>query len=276
MNKFYIVFLLTLITSIHSLSAKDLSEHYLKCLSQADSLVKLSDYAQAEVKLNDAINSEPDNPMNVLLMSNIGLMRHYSGSDSLALEILNKAVDLAPASVTIRSNKAKVLASLNLLKQAENEYATVAKLDSTIAEPLYMQTILNLSMENVARADSVSSVLIRRFPTNLQAQEARAYFLVHDKQFEQALPLLNASIKADPTATNYSQRAFCHLMLKNLNEASADINSALNLDPLNAELYAYRAALNKMRFRPEDAETDARHALQLGANRKQLQQLGVL
>ncbi len=276
MKKTAPAYLILLITFFHSLAAKDLTTHYIKCLTEADSLVKLSDYAEAENKFNEAIESEPDNPMNVLLLSNIGLMRHYSGSDSTALEILTKAAALAPSSVTVRSNKAKVMTSLNLLAQAEIEYGLIAALDSTIAEPLYMQTIINLQQGNTIKADSISSMLINRFPENLQAQEARAYFLVANRNYEQAIPLLNKAIKADPTASNYSQRAFCHLMLENLNDASADITSALNLDPMNAELYAYRAALNKMRYRPDDADNDARHALQLGASRKQLQQLGVL
>lgn len=276
MKKIVLLLSSLFITFFHLLTAKDLSERYLKCLSEADSLVKLSNYAEAEIKFSEAIEAEPDNPMNVLLMSNIGLMRHYSGSDTLALEILDKAASLAPSSVTVRSNKAKVLASLNLLIQAEAEYESIALLDSTIAEPLYMQTLINLRQGNISKADSISARLIKRFPDNLQAQEARAYFLVASSKYEKAIPLLNTVIKADPSASNYSQRAFCHLMLENLNDASADITSALNLDPMNAELYAYRAALNKMRYRPDDADNDARHAMQLGASRKQLQQLGVL
>ncbi len=53
-------------------------------------------------------------------------------------------------------------------------------------------------------------------------------------------------------------------MLDQLSEASDDIARGLELDPEDGELYLYRAALNKMRYRVADARADAERARQLG------------
>ena len=55
-------------------------------------------------------------------------------------------------------------------------------------------------------------------------------------------------------------------MTGELQEAAADIASAMELAPLDGELYLYRAALNKMHFRPDDARKDAERAVQLGVD----------
>ncbi len=53
-------------------------------------------------------------------------------------------------------------------------------------------------------------------------------------------------------------------MTSQLGDAAEDIASGLELDPLDGELYLYRALLNKMRYRQDDAEADGRQAIKLG------------
>ncbi len=64
----------------------------------------------------------------------------------------------------------------------------------------------------------------------------------------------------------YGARAYCYLMTGNLQDAADDIAAALELAPDDGELYLYRAALNKMHFRPDDARKDARKAIELGVD----------
>ncbi|WP_301343492.1 tetratricopeptide repeat protein, partial [uncultured Duncaniella sp.] len=64
----------------------------------------------------------------------------------------------------------------------------------------------------------------------------------------------------------FGARAYCYLMTDDLQAAAEDIAQALELDPNDGELYLYRAALNKMHYRPEDAKKDAERAIQLGVD----------
>ncbi len=62
-------------------------------------------------------------------------------------------------------------------------------------------------------------------------------------------------------------------MTGNLNEASSDISEGMRLDPADGELYLYRALLNRMRYRPDDARADARRAVELGVAASRAQAL---
>ena len=44
------------------------------------------------------------------------------------------------------------------------------------------------------------------------------------------------------------------------------------MTPDDGELYLYRAALNKMRYRPDDAKADALKAIELGVDKKRAAQ----
>ena len=55
-------------------------------------------------------------------------------------------------------------------------------------------------------------------------------------------------------------------MTDDLPEAASDIAEALSLAPDDGELYLYRAALNKMHYRPDDARREARMAIELGVD----------
>ena len=56
------------------------------------------------------------------------------------------------------------------------------------------------------------------------------------------------------------------MMTEQLADASADIGDAMKLYPLNGELYLLRAWLNKLYYRHNDAEADAKRAIELGVN----------
>ncbi len=54
------------------------------------------------------------------------------------------------------------------------------------------------------------------------------------------------------------------MMSGSLSEAADDIARGLEIDPAYGELYLYRALLNRLRYRSEDARADARRAVSLG------------
>ncbi|MBR2146669.1 MAG: hypothetical protein IJ925_04485 [Muribaculaceae bacterium] len=67
----------------------------------------------------------------------------------------------------------------------------------------------------------------------------------------------------------------CRLLLatKQLNEASLDIASALELDPDDPFIYVLRAKLNKLRYNRNDMERDIRLAVAHGLSEDDVKQL---
>lgn len=274
-SKFFILSLILLVTA-GTIAAQDLSVEYLENISAADSLIKKSKWGEAEEKFMEAMRLHPSNPTNVLLMSNVGMLRHYAGRDSSALAILNDAVSIAPRSVTVRSNRAEVLMSLGQINKALDDYTAMLEQDSMLIEPHHMRCLINLSGGNLTAAEKDAQFLEKNFPNEVETNEACGIINVIKGNFKAAVANYTVLVKKRPTATNYGERAYCYIMTDYLNEASADLNEAIRLDPQNGELYLYRAILNKKRFRPSDSADDIRKAISLGVDRRQIEQWGLL
>ena len=60
-------------------------------------------------------------------------------------------------------------------------------------------------------------------------------------------------------------------MIQQLNEASQDIQQALQITPDDALLYVLRAKLNKMRYNYEDMERDIKLATKYGMTREEVE-----
>ena len=92
---------------------------YIKYIELADEAVKKQDWNRAEALLREAMQSEPSNPQNVMLLSNVGMFQFYRGEDSLALHTLSEARAIAPASTVILNNRAKVLLHMGREEDAD-------------------------------------------------------------------------------------------------------------------------------------------------------------
>ncbi|MCM1484367.1 MAG: hypothetical protein NC043_08510 [Muribaculaceae bacterium] len=242
------------------------SEKYLKYLDYAEEAIKDSRWSDAETYFLEAARLEPGNPTNILLMSNIGMMRHYDGRDSLALVMLDAAERIAPSSVTVRSNRATVLAALGRLDEAKAEHSTIISLDSTLVEPRFMRAIISLRQGLVDSVRTDVDYMLIHFPDESDTWTAAAYLDIALGKYQEAIPFLNKIIDSNPLPSDYGERALCYLMTDNLNEASADLAEAIRLDPLNGDFFLYRALLNKRRYRLSEAAEDTRRAASLGVS----------
>lgn len=222
------------------------------------------EWDRADSLLVLAIKGRPGDPANVLLLSNLGMIRHYRGLDSLALATLDDAARISPRSTVILANRATVLTALGRTDEALEVYDNLLGLDPSQARPRYQRALLLLrkGLTEGARADAAALDSIA--PDSQERHTLRAAILSADGAFGEALPHYTEVIRINPQPEFYSARALCYLMTDQLPEAAEDISRGLALDPTDPELYLYRAALNKLRYRPDDAEADARQAIAFG------------
>ena len=64
-----------------------------------------------------------------------------------------------------------------------------------------------------------------------------------------------------------------YLLTDQLGEAASDIAEGLAIDPNDAELYLYRAYLNKLRYSNADAQADLKRAIELGVDPQRAEML---
>ncbi|WP_289758361.1 hypothetical protein [uncultured Duncaniella sp.] len=240
---------------------------YFKKIDEADKACAEGLWHEAENALVEALRAEPANPSNVLLISNLGIIRFNMGQDSLAIATLNDAHSMAPASVTILSNRAKVLAANGYDEEAYLDYSRIIELDSLEISARLPRCLYALRHHDFRTAKSDMEFMEQNFPGKIETEIAGAAVRSGTGDFAGAIPYYSRILLERKDPEYYSGRAYCYLLTGSLQEASDDINSALAITPADGELYLYRAALNKMRYRPADAEADARKAVELGVDK---------
>ena len=240
---------------------------YFKKIDEADKACAEGLWHEAENALVEALRAEPANPSNVLLISNLGIISFNMGQDSLAIATLNDAHSMAPASVTILSNRAKVLAANGYDEEAYLDYSRIIELDSLEISARLPRCLYALRRHDFRTAKSDMEFMEQNFPGKIETEIAGAAVRSGTGDFAGAIPYYSRILLERKDPEYYSGRAYCYLLTGSLQEASDDINSALAITPADGELYLYRAALNKMRYRPADAEADARKAVELGVDK---------
>lgn len=237
---------------------------YMKYVQWGDDAIAKGKWSEAIGYLEEAMRTEPSNPLNVMLLSNVGMLHHYAGEDSLALHTLSEARAMAPSSVVILNNRARVLTAMGRNDDAMRDYGLIIEMDSTYADAWYDRAALQMRMAHLELAEADARHFVALRPNDLQGKLLMAVIYSNTHRPAEAIPLYTDLIRAKPEAVYYSARAMCHLQQDELAEASADIASGLELAPDDPELYYCRAFLNILRYREEDARTDAAHAVSLG------------
>lgn len=246
---------------------------YMRLIGDADKAIARQDWTSAEQSILEALRTDPSNPGNVMLLSNLGMIQFYTGRDSLALASLTDAHRIAPASVTVLANRARVFTAIGLTDRAVEDYDLIERLDSTAWQPYLYRGLISLAIGDTENAGKDLHKLESLRPDDIDTHIALAALASALEKPDDALPHFQALIRRDPQAEYYAGRAFCLLQKGQLQDAADDIASGLELDDCCAELYVCRALLNKKRYRNDDALADAQRAIDLGANRARIKML---
>lgn len=246
---------------------------YLSYVSKADSAIAIGDWAEAESLLLAAMRGYPCNSTNVMLLSNLALIQFQQGKDSLALASINDAYFMAPKSVTVLNNRARIHKGLGMVDEAYDDYRQIIDIDSTLLEPLYMHGLIAMSKSDFVTAQKDFDAMERIDADNEMVLDAKATLLLYSQQYQEAIKYFTKLLKYNPSEEYYYNRVVCYMLTEQLAEASVDIGDAMKLYPLNGEFYFLRAWLNKLYYRHSDAEADAKRAVELGVDAKRVKEM---
>lgn len=259
------------VASLGIVMADDVPQRYFDLMGESDAAIAEGRLAHADSCLTEAIAMQPGNPSNVLLMSNLGMVRFGMGSDSLALATLDAAHEMAPRSTVVLRNRARVLTAMGETARASADYELLMRLDSMAVTPRFYHGMIALRNGDLAVAADDFRRLRDIAPDTLETHVGLASLSMAAGDYADAERHYTAAMRKEVQPEYYAARALCRLMTDRLGEASDDIARGLELDPLDPSLYLYRAMLNKMRYRPDDAEFDGRRAVELGADPQQVE-----
>lgn len=250
-----------------------LSPEVLSVVERADSAIAHSEWAEAESLLAEAISLRPGDLGNMLLLSNLGIVRHQMGNDAGALEALTDAHHIAPASVTVLNNRARVYLSMGRKEEAVADYENVMRLDSTLSEPYFYRGMVSFSIGDLEAAEVDFEHLRAMAPDAETTLVALAALHTARGENESAVEEYGRLVAMSPAAEYYSGLIENQLALDLLAEASETIAAAMERYPVDPEFYILRALLNKKRYLYDEVRSDARRAVSLGANAQQVNAL---
>ena len=239
---------------------------YMDLVGEAEKAISANNYEAAVACIKRAIDLEPDNPSNILLMSNLAMVYSYMDQDTLALITYDETLRQAPNMTTVRNNRALLLAKMGRDNEAFNAFAAVIDTDSLNATARYYHGIMALYSSRLDIAEADFAVLKSVAPDSRHTAVALSSLYAMTQRKLEAIPYFKKLVKDSPDPEFYAGLAGCYLALGRLSEASETIADGLKRYAYDPELYYYRAWLNRDRFRLDEAHDDARKAIALGAN----------
>ncbi|MDE6301579.1 MAG: tetratricopeptide repeat protein [Muribaculaceae bacterium] len=249
------------------------ADPYFLLMGEADRAIADSRWEEAAARLTDALAVKPDHPSNALLFNNLASVYGYMEMDSLAVATYTRGLDIAPNMLTLVLGRAKALLAIGHDAEAYADFDHAVAIDSVNTDARYYRGMMRVYGGDLTGAEEDFGVLSRVAPKSNDTAVALATLYVLTGRNREAVSYLKKLISVDPAAEYYANLAGCYLELGDLTEASEVIATGLEAYPNDAELYYYRARLNRDRYRPDDAQADARHAIKLGVNPVRVRQL---
>ena len=245
----------------------DAETPYFQYLDSAQNHIYSHDWPMAEQWLLKAFKSDPDNPGNSMVLSNIATLQRYQGKLAEAVKNYSLALDMTPHAVTLLLNRAALYVEMDSIERAIDDYERVCELDMYDIEARYSLGVLTMELGDTKRAEDLFNEIKRINPNSGLYHEGMGLLNKRNGNHARAAELFTQVIKVQPNAQLLGNRADCYLILKRLNEAEADIRTALEMDPEDPYLYLLRAKLNKMRFERDEMNRDIDTAVSLGLSR---------
>lgn len=239
---------------------------YFLLIDQSEKALEEGDYENAALRLVEAMSVEPDNELNVALLSNLGMIYFYNEQDSMALVVLDKAIERAPRLIAPREGRARVLVANRRDSEAFEEYGNILEIDSINTNARFVHGMMALYSGKLQIALDDIAVLERVIPVSSLTTLAKATLYSMTGNEIEAISLFRKLIETDPAPEYFSRLTACLITVDNLGDASDTIGKWGEYYPDDAQMYYYRALLNKKRYLVDDAQRDAKRAIELGAD----------
>lgn len=212
--------------------------------------------------LNQAVENDPSSVKAYLLIARLHLLPN--GDKGKIVEAATKAIELLGDDPSERS---KVLVLRALARDSGPEKLkdldAAVEADKENVEALQARAALRLQAGEVDGAIEDLQSVLTRDPSNQAIAQAAVQQLVELNRSEDALALLSKTIEAKPSEALYRLRAILYRMDGKEEEALADLNKALAMQPKDPVALLQRAEIAIFNGDIKAAKSDLRSAVRL-------------
>ena len=239
---------------------------YYILMGEAEKAIADENYEEAAARLIDAMGVEPNNPGNLLLMTNLGIVYSCLDRDSLAIATLDEVNRRAPNMSVALLNRGRIKLKTNDNEGAIADFARVIAIDSLNADARYFRGIMALYGGDRETAEKDLTIVGKLQPDRSRTHAVLAALYSMTGRDREAIKYFEKLLEKEPSPEYFANLAGCYLAVEDLSEASRVISEGMKLYARDPELYYYRAWLNRERFRLDDAHEDAKLAIKYGAS----------
>lgn len=242
----------------------DTTSVYFQLVDSAQNCAARQEWQATAQFLKKAIMSEPENPNNSLLLSNLATAQRNMGNLDDAIKNYTLALDKTPNAVTLLHNRAATFVLADSLTLAMRDYERIMILDAKDIDSRFNHGVLAIEMglPDVARANFEEILKIDN--TSPLGHQGLGNIYKTKEMWEMAAVHYRKALEKENSAALHANLADCLLVLKRQSEAAEHISEAKKLDPDDPFIYVLSAKLNKMRFELDAMEKDIAKAAELG------------
>jgi tetratricopeptide (TPR) repeat protein len=155
-----------------------------------------------------------------------------SGRPGEAESAYRSALELDPKSAPVEAGLGRALVKSDHLAEAAEHFRKAGDLD-----PAYKNDLLQVAEAYEAKQQADEALRIyEQFPENAGAQERAAQLLLGQGRAGEAIPRLEAAMKAQPTQANRMALATAYISAKQFDKGAALVAQALQSEPNNYDL----------------------------------------
>lgn len=260
---------LTLLISITSALGAS-AQGYYAFVDSSEVYIGLKDWGKAEYFISKALETEPDNSNNSLLLSNLATVQRYAGKTTDAVRNYSLALFMTPNAVTLLKNRASLYLQLDSIDLAYADYERVISLDNKDLESLYNHGMIAMGKDKMGISRDDFDRLKAISPKSFYAINGDAVWHLVKGNYNNAIEGFGKVIKFRPSVDAYMNRAECYMATKKLNEAFEDIRAALELDSTNGSIYMMKARLDRLRYDEMQMKRDLELAEKYGISKQEI------
>ncbi|MBR5541903.1 MAG: tetratricopeptide repeat protein [Bacteroides sp.] len=248
------------------------AQTYDELITRAMNAVERDSLYQAEAWFKKALQLDPANMRNALLFSNLGTVQRRMGKDKEAIESYSLALNLTPYSVTMLLNRASLYLDLDYLDKAYVDYCNVIDLEAKNQEALQFRAYIYMRRRQYMDARNDYQSLLQVEPGNYTARIGIAMANQKLGRYQEALEEFNRLIVDYPKDVSLLKaRAELEVEMNTLELALLDLESAVKMAPLDADIYLMCGDIYLSQGRNREAYVAYEKAIELGIPRPELQ-----
>ncbi len=250
------------------IASKGVAQTYDQWIESSFSYIERNQLDSAEIVLVNALRLEPANPMNPLVLNNLGTIQRRQGKKKEALVSYTAALGQAPKNTTLLEARASLFTEMGQTENALLDYSSLIAVEPANEEALYLRGLLYLQLKNYERAEADFNRILELNPNTLYGRLGIASVCKFRQEFDEAEKIyyfLEDKLPDNPEV--YAGRAELYLLMNKPSKALTDVNKAIRLRGENKQdpyLYIIRCKAKLLLHEKSSARDDVEKAVALG------------